>query len=168
MPEPMDEQATMVGGRTAMEPMTPPRTLQPPPSAPPAGPTVFPAAPQLRMERAPPPFAWLVVVDAPDRGEIGRTKALQPGRTAIGRSSRKGNHFVLRDESCSSLHAEVRVEEGGGAGPAFVIYDSGSKNGVSVGDRQSYREEANRIQRHELQDGDYILLGQTTLVFKRI
>jgi pSer/pThr/pTyr-binding forkhead associated (FHA) protein len=110
----------------------------------------------------------LVVVDAPDRREIGRAVALQPGTTAIGRSRSKGNHLVLNDESCSSVHARIDVEPRPGQEPAFVLYDAGSKNGVRVANVASQAGQGSRVQRHELRDGDRILMGETALVFKRI
>jgi pSer/pThr/pTyr-binding forkhead associated (FHA) protein len=44
----------------------------------------------------------------------------------------------------------------------------GSRNGVYAGDRETYQDDDSRVYRHELADGDYLLLGETTLVFKRI
>ena len=35
-----------------------------------------------------------------------------------------------------------------------------------AGSRQDYR--AKQVYRHELHDGDFVLIGETTLVFKRI
>jgi pSer/pThr/pTyr-binding forkhead associated (FHA) protein len=117
-------------------------------------------------ERPKPVFAWLVVVDGPDREAIGSVQALRPDATTIGRVA--GNHVVLHDETCSSQHARIRMEAAEGAQSAFVLYDLGSRNGIFVGDRRSYKDEANRKYRHELQDGDYLLIGETTLVFKRL
>jgi hypothetical protein len=48
------------------------------------------------------------------------------------------------------------------------MFDLGSRNGIFVGDRETYRNEENQVYRHELDDGDYLLLGETTLVFKRV
>jgi pSer/pThr/pTyr-binding forkhead associated (FHA) protein len=50
----------------------------------------------------------------------------------------------------------------------FVLYDLGSRNGTFAGDRASYKDDANRCYRHVLQDGDYLLIGETTLAFKRL
>jgi len=127
-----------------------------------------PPAPALSVEWATSAFAWLVVVNAPDMAEIGRAVALQPGTTAIGRSRSRGNHLVLKDEACSSVHARIDVEPRPGQKPAFVLYDAGSKNGVRVATVQSQAGQGSRVQRHELQDGDRILMGETALVFKRI
>ena len=85
----------------------------------------------------------------------------------------QGNHIVLSDETCSAQHARIRVEvqkdeTGQPSAPAFMLYDMGSRNGTYVGDRETYRNEENRKYRYELQDGDFILIGETTLAFKKL
>jgi pSer/pThr/pTyr-binding forkhead associated (FHA) protein len=120
----------------------------------------------LISEQPIPVFAWLVVVDGPARGEIGRVHVLQPHTTTIGRV--QGNDIVLHDETSSAQHARIRLEEHEDAESALVLYDMGSRNGTFVGDQESYRDEENRQYRHELEDGDYMLVGETTLVFKKI
>lgn len=117
-------------------------------------------------ERPKPVFAWLVVVDGPDRTAIGSVHALHPDTTTIGRVA--GNNLALRDETCSAQHARIRVEAGENKETAFVLYDMGSRNGIFVGDRSSYQDEGSRKYRHELQDGDFILIGETTLAFKKL
>jgi pSer/pThr/pTyr-binding forkhead associated (FHA) protein len=117
-------------------------------------------------ERPIPVFAWLVQVDGPDRGSIGKVHSLQPDATTIGRAP--ANHLPLRDDTVSSQHARIRVEAREGSEPAFVLYDMGSRNGTFVGDRETYKDEENKKYRHELQDGDYLLIGETTLAFKRL
>ncbi|MCL7454578.1 MAG: FHA domain-containing protein [Anaerolineae bacterium] len=120
----------------------------------------------ITNERPKPVFAWLVVVDGPDRNAIGTVHTLHPDTTTIGRVP--GNRIVLRDENVSAQHARVRQEMKEGQDPVFALFDMGSRNGVFVGDREGYRNGENQIYRHELQDGDYLLVGGTTLVFKRI
>ena len=120
----------------------------------------------LISERPTPVFAWLVMVDGPNKGEIGKVQALRADTTTIGRV--QGNHFVLGDETSSAQHARIRAEAKEGEGTAYVLYDMGSRNGTFVGDKTTYQDEENRQYRYELQDGDFILLGETTLVFKRI
>ncbi len=138
----------------------------------PFGPSKYPEpmAPQaqtmLISERPSPVFAWLIVVDGPARADIGVVHTLRPDTTAIGRVS--GNHIVIHDETCSAQHARIRIEAKEGKQPAYVLYDMGSRNGTFVGDRESYKSEENRKYRHELQDGDYVLIGETTLVFKKL
>ena len=146
----------------------------PPPPQQPAGPPPFqPAAPaaaegqtMIIAERPKPVFAWLVVVDGPDRNSIGTVHTLHPDTTTIGRVA--GNHIVLRDDTCSAQHARIRVEAKEDGETAFVLYDMGSRNGTYIGDKETYKDEESRKYRHELQDGDYLLLGETSLVFKRL
>jgi hypothetical protein len=144
-----------------------------PPPFPPAGgafgPQPPPAAQEQTMiisERPTPVFAWLVQVDGPDRGNIGKVHTLRADTTTIGRAP--ANHLPLRDETVSSQHARIRVEPREDKEPAFVLYDMGSRNGTFVGDRQTYKDEENKKYRHELADGDYLLVGETTLVFKKL
>lgn len=138
----------------------------------PPGPPPFqqPDTPQaqtmLISERPTPVFAWLVVVQGPDRGSIGTVHTLHPDTTTLGRV--QGNTIVVRDETCSAQHARIRAEAREEKKTAFVLFDLGSRNGIYVGDRESYRDEENRTYRHELQDGDHLLIGETTLVFKRL
>ena len=63
------------------------------------------------------------------------------------------NDFVLADESASRIHAYIAYER-----HRHVIYDAGSLNGTSVNKKP--------ISRHELKDGDKILIGKTTLTYK--
>ena len=71
--------------------------------------------------------------------------------------------MIINDPLVSRWHAEIRFEE-----EVFVLYDMGSSNGTFVGDKESYKAEENRKYRHPLEDGQYILLGETTLVFKTL
>lgn len=142
-----------------------PQTPYPPPPRPAAG------APgeqtMLISEQKPTPvFAWLVVVDGPDRNTIGQVHPLQAGTSTLGRT--QGNHIVVRDETCSAQHARIRIEDQEGKEPAFVLYDMGSRNGTYIGSKESYKDDENRKYRHKLQDGDYLLVGETTLVFKKL
>ena len=146
----------------------PPFPSAPPPFAPPS--PQAPEAPQAHTmiisERPTPTFAWLVVVDGPDRGTIGTVHTLHPDTTTIGRV--EGNRLVLRDETVSAQHARIRREVKEGEEPIFAIFDMGSRNGIFAGDRETYKDEENRVFRHELQDGDYLFVGETTLVFKKL
>ena len=63
------------------------------------------------------------------------------------------NDFVLEDESASRIHAYIAYER-----HRHVIYDAGSLNGTLVNKKP--------ISRHELKDGDKILIGKTTLTYK--
>ncbi|WP_423222447.1 FHA domain-containing protein [Candidatus Amarolinea aalborgensis] len=116
--------------------------------------------------RSPPAFAWFVVIEAPDQRLVGEIFKVNVGVTGIGRTT--GNDIVLPDVACSSQHARVRVEEQEGGEKRFVLHDLASTNGTYVGDKDSYREDSSRVYHRALQDGDYVLIGETTLVFKRI
>jgi pSer/pThr/pTyr-binding forkhead associated (FHA) protein len=117
-------------------------------------------------ERPTPVFAWLVVVDGPDPGSIGRVHTLRADTTTIGRVS--ANHVSVNDDTCSAQHARIRAEAQEDQDPVYVLYDMGSSNGTFVGTQDAYKDEENRKYRHELQDGDYVLMGETTLVFKKL
>jgi hypothetical protein len=129
-------------------------------------PGAVPAQTVIISERPTPVFAWLVIVDGPAKSEVGKVHALHPDATTIGRVP--GNHVILRDETCSAQHARIRIEARDKEPPAFVLYDMGSRNGTYIGDRESYKNEENRSYRRQLEDGDYLLLGETTLVFKKL
>jgi len=135
----------------------------PPPPQAPAG---AEAQTMIISERPTPVFAWLVIVESPDRNSVGMVHSLHPDTTTIGRVA--GNRVVLRDETVSAQHARVRREAKEGQEPIFALFDMGSRNGIFVGDRETYKDEEHRIYRHELQDGDYLLMGETTLVFKKL
>jgi pSer/pThr/pTyr-binding forkhead associated (FHA) protein len=111
-------------------------------------------------------FAWLVIVESSSPNEIGQVHSLHPDTTSIGRVA--GNQIVLSDDTCSAQHARVRVEAQEDADPEFVLYDMGSRNGTFVGDKDTYQDDESRTYRHVLQDGDYLLIGETTLAFKRL
>ncbi|MFN2224688.1 MAG: FHA domain-containing protein [Anaerolineae bacterium] len=163
------------GERPGFQRATPPQDATPPPfppSQPPYGPPAGqpPAGEQPKTmiisERPTPIFAWLVVLDGPDRNSIGTVHTLHPDTTTIGRVT--GNRIVLRDETVSSQHARIRREAKEGQEPFFALFDMGSRNGIFVGNRENYKDDENRVYRHELQDGDYVLMGETTLVFKKL
>lgn len=141
----------------------------PQPSYGPPGPQA-PAGPEAQTmiikEQPAPIFAWLVIVDGPDRNAIGVVHSLHPDTTTLGRVA--GNRIVVQDETVSAQHARIRREAKEGEEPVFALFDMGSRNGIFVGDKDTYQEEENRVYRHELQDGDYVLMGETTLVFKRL
>ena len=49
-----------------------------------------------------------------------------------------------------------------------MLFDLASSNGTFAGDKSHYRDPGSRVYRHVLRDGDYLLLGHFTLVFKRV
>ena len=150
----------------------PPWTPPPPPAAPaPFQPVSAPApasagartmlmgtpVPQIKL-------AWLGVVSGPG-AERGQTFVLR-AETVVGRSN--GDWALSGDATLSSQHIRVRLEpkEGGAEDEqVFILYDLASANGTTVGTKDNYREGSRRVYRCELHGGDYILLGETTLVF---
>lgn len=117
---------------------------------------------------AEPSFAWLVIVEGVGNNPLlGRPLSLKfGGTTTIGRVP--GNDIVIADPACSSQHAKVRQETGEDGKQVFVIYDLASANGLYIGAKGDYKEDKSRVYRHILKDGDYILIGETTLVFKQV
>ena len=86
--------------------------------------------------------------------------------TTVGRGG--GNNIALQDAACSSSHAKIRYEANEEGEQLFVIYDMASSNGLFVGAKEDYKNETSRTYRRALADGDYLLIGETTLVFKKI
>ncbi len=113
------------------------------------------AAKTERLRVGPPTFAWLVVVEGIHAGHIFR---LHPDVTLVGRDP--SCDIVLDDEAASRQHAKVRVVEGEDKRNTFVLHDLATENGTFVNDEE--------IAKHELSDGDRILIGRTKLVFKQI
>ena len=136
---------------------TPPQA--PSPGAGPAGHTVI-----MQQEASAPLLAWLAVIKGPG-GPRGQVFTLDR-ETVIGR---KAGQIVLGGDSyVSGQHAKVRLEssETDEETHTFVLYDLASANGTFAGDRETYRD--NQIYRYELEDGDFLLVGETTLVFKQV
>jgi hypothetical protein len=118
--------------------------------------------------RPEPSFAWLVLVAGAEGNPfIGKVYEIKKeGVTTLGRV--QGNDIVVPDSACSSQHARIRMEAEESGNPSYVMYDMASSNGTFAGTKENYKEESSRVYRHVLQDGDYILIGETTLVFKRV
>ena len=159
-PLPMDEQG----------PPAPPPAYQPPPfGTPPPHPPSGGAGPAghtvvMRQEAPAPLLAWLAVIKGPG-GPRGQVFTLER-ETIIGR---KAGQIVLGGDSyVSGQHAKVRLEssEADEESHTFVLYDLASANGTFAGDRETYED--NQIYRYELEDGDFVLVGETTLVFKQV
>ncbi len=131
----------------------------PPPQEAPAGSTVV-------MGPAPPAphLAWLAVAKGPGAPR-GKVFTLQD-ETIIGRKT--GQVVLAGDSHISSQHAKVRREasEADEEEQVFVLYDLASTNGTFAGNRETYQEK--QVYRYELEDGDLIQLGDTTLVFKEV
>lgn len=148
---------------------TPPRQAPPPPWGVPAPPPPAGEAPAghtvvMKSEASAPLLAWLAVTEGPGSPR-GQVFTLQPDNV-IGR---KTGQIVLAADACvSGQHARVRLEapDPEDERQSFVLYDLASSNGTFAGNRDTYND--NRIYRHELRDGDFILVGETTLVFKQV
>ncbi len=117
----------------------------------------------MSIEQAIIPLAWLAVLEGVGcrRGFV-KTLATE---TIVGRA---GGDFILNDPAISGQHLKIKLETLGEGEQAFVLYDMASSNGTFVGDRETYQEDKSRVYRHVLQDGDFILVGKTTLVFKQV
>ena len=75
------------------------------------------------------------------------------GERQIYLGRKETNDFVIDDESASRIHAYIAYER-----HRHILYDAGSLNGTFVNKKP--------ISRHELKDGDNILIGRTTLTYK--
>lgn len=141
------------------------------PASEPPGPPPEPAGSEtvvMELEpKTPIPLAWLAVVEGPGakRGKLVALKA----ETIVGRT--QGDLTLNGDRAMSSQHVRIRLEPKEGAAAegeqVFVVYDLATTNGTYVGTRETYRDDASRVYRRVLRDGDYLLLGETSLVFKQ-
>ena len=119
----------------------------------------------IMAPQAPPPLlAWLAVAEGPGTSR-GQVFTLQQ-ETLIGRTA--GQITLSGDAHISAQHARIRLEpsEDDEEKQAFILYDLASRNGTFAGNRDEYRDK--QVYRHELRDGDFILVGETTLVFKQV
>lgn len=120
-----------------------------------APPGAVSATETVALGAPPPSFAWLVIRDGPRAGRLFR---VNPSGTTVGRDSR--NDIILDDEAISRQHAKLRAEKGEGDEGQFFIYDLASENGTFVN--------GEKIVKQALEDGDEVVVGRTTLVFKRV
>lgn len=113
------------------------------------------------------PLAWLAVVEGPG-GQRGQVFRLGPD-TVLGRTG--NNHIPLSgDRAVSSRHLKIKLEESeeDPEQKVFVLYDQGSSNGTFVGSYEACKAAENRVYRQVLEDGDFLLIGETILVFKAV
>ncbi|MBR4152350.1 MAG: DUF3662 domain-containing protein [Selenomonadaceae bacterium] len=82
-----------------------------------------------------------------------KTAELICGERQIYLGRKETNDFVLEDDSASRIHAYISYER-----HRHIIYDAGSLNGTLVNKKP--------ISSCELNDGDKILIGNTTLTYK--
>jgi pSer/pThr/pTyr-binding forkhead associated (FHA) protein len=96
----------------------------------------------------------LGIVRVKEGKEPGRIYEVRKGELSIGRS--RDSDIFLEDLAVSRLHAKI-INEGNSN---YALKDEGSANGTKVNGQL-----VNRNQKHPLQEGDEIQLGQTVLVF---
>ncbi len=150
---------------------SPPKYPTPPSPTPfrPTSPPPVPSAPSdatmiMETETAPVPLAWLAVVGGVG-SRSGYIQKLQQ-ETVVGRTT--GDLLLSEDPAVSGQHLKIKLETNEDDDEVFVLYDLASSNGTYVGDRETYQDDESRVYRHVLKDGDFILVGQTTLVFKQV
>jgi hypothetical protein len=94
-------------------------------------------------------LGWIIPLQGSQRGELFTLVPV----TSIGTDPKC--NVVLNDKFISSRHAEIKAENG-----VWVLRDSGSTNGTYVNNR--------RVDRHELEDNDFIKFGSAMLKFKSL
>ncbi len=92
----------------------------------------------------------ITVTRGPRKGEVFPLSV--DSAICIGRA--RANDVVLEDEAVSGQHCRIRPERG-----RFVLHDLQSTNGTLANGR--------RIERHRLEEGDVIQVGETSLLFRR-
>ncbi|MBF0371791.1 MAG: FHA domain-containing protein [Alphaproteobacteria bacterium] len=107
----------------------------------------FIAVRRRREAEKPAVQAWLAFLDGQASRHPVTTTALSIGRNP-------DNGLCLANETVSGHHAEIHRQRDG----TFAITDLGSVNGVYVNEQ--------RVERHELADGDLIELGEVRLRFE--
>jgi hypothetical protein len=148
----------------------------PPPPTPPQGVSAMSGGSKtvIMDTQAPPtdiPLAWLAVVEGPG-GKRGQTFLL--GRDMV--MGRDPGDILLPDRAASGRHLRIRLEAGeqDPQRQVFVIYDQGSTNGTFAGtyatcrDAKTSGDPKAKVYRYVLRDGDFLLVGQTVLVFKQV
>lgn len=158
-PRPLPPQGSPSPWSPPPAPPPPPSASQPAPVPSTGGRTVLMTTPAPQI-----PLAWLAVVSGPG-AERGRAFVLRP-ETVVGRAA--GDIVLGGDSTISAQHLKVRLEpkEGGAEDEqVFMLYDLASANGTFVGTRDTCQQDSNRVYRRELHDHDYVLVGETTLVF---
>ncbi len=94
--------------------------------------------------------AWLTLQEGPGAGPSYALDPFQKPVFSIGRSS--GCDVVLKDRRASRHHCDIRWN-----GHRWEVIDRGSTNGTCVNGMQIHRP-------YELQPGDRITLGETTMI----
>jgi len=110
-----------------------------------------PAAPVVEVppETLDDAYAWLEIAD--DASGNPRRYPIRSAETKIGRY--RGNDVALHDSAISRYHAEIHFTDDG----RFVISDMGSKNGLTINDKE--------VLEQRLENGDIIEIGDVRLRF---
>ena len=95
---------------------------------------------------------WLVSFDIED---FGVDFKILEGRNMIGKKS--SNEITIQDPQVSSVHALILCKK-----DTFLLTDEMSSNGTAINDRDLTPRNPS-----ELNDGDEIKVGNTTLLFKK-
>ena len=107
------------------------------------------AAKTQLMRRGPEHLAWLIPTTGPHAG----TEFPLRDVTTVGRDG--DNNIVLDDNATSGCHLRIRRQD-----DRFILHDQATTNGTIVNGEPTLR--------HELEDGDLIKIGNTTLLFMQI
>ncbi len=99
-----------------------------------------------------PSLGSLTIVTSPDHGQVDSVVQLRGADTTIGRDS--AANITLNDVDCSRFHARIIVRDS-----AHYLVDMQSTNGSQVNGA--------RVDEVLLRTGDTILLGSTSLRYKR-
>ncbi len=107
------------------------------------------------------PLAWLAVIRSRVDSERRRLFQISRRRTNIGRSV-KPHDLNINDQGVGRSHAAIRFESSPDSERSeFMLYDLASTNGTQLNGMMLVAPRA-------LADGDTIVVGTTTLVFKRL
>ncbi len=107
------------------------------------------------------PLAWIAVVKSRVDSERQRLFQISRRRTNIGRNV-KSHDLNVNDQGVGRSHAAIRFEPAPDSERSeFVLYDLASTNGTLLNGKML-------VAPRTLADGDTIVVGTTTLVFKRL
>ncbi|GEM_PF-1299701 len=103
------------------------------------------------QEKKKPIYGWLVVIDGPGAWEEFRI-CDEECQLFLGKG--EGCQIKLPDESLEKMHASVRLKEG-----TLSVTDLDTSSGTFVNDTP--------VTRTELQDGDTVKVGESTMRFRK-
>jgi pSer/pThr/pTyr-binding forkhead associated (FHA) protein len=108
----------------------------------------------IEVEMEAPVAGWLVVMDGPQKGKDYR---ISKDKTTIGTAD--DSDIPLEGDYVSTNHATIRFVNKDNE-RIFILTDLDSKNGTYL------NENAERVAREELVDGDMVTFGKTKCKFK--